>query len=429
MAQLTLGFADTDGVMRLEAAEPLLSLLRGIMPYWPISVTSRDMEPFLTVTGGGKGYRLSSPFMDKPVTYPDPVDAVCAIIVELAWAHLRAREELLCLHGAGVDIGGNLVVIPSTRRAGKSTLVACLARLGHRVLSDDFLPLRIAEDGRPMGIASGIRPRVRLPLPDAFSAEMTAFAARGAAIENRRYRYLDLPAGQLAARGAEMPVGAIVVLDRRETGPAALSEMNRAEALKVLVRQNFSRALNGGNILQLMHFLAMKAPAYMLSYADAEEAARLLSDDFAAARFPELAVPQSLRQRFTENRPDLETGRISEGYDPEARYVQAEGIRAVQVDDRHFLSDEAGFGIFELNETSGAVWTALKTPTCAAEITDLFEVAFPDVPRDRIAADIDRVLRHLAWGNLLRRAGPAMESEKGGETGRKMSADRNGPSG
>ena len=56
----------------------------------------------------------------------------------LYW-YLAENPELLCMHGAAVKIGNALVCFPARFRAGKSTLMACLAARGHQVFADDVL--------------------------------------------------------------------------------------------------------------------------------------------------------------------------------------------------------------------------------------------------------------------------------------------------
>lgn len=75
----------------------------------------------------------------------------------LDWHSLENRNHF-CLHGAAVRLGDGLVVFPSKKKAGKSTLVSELARQGETVFCDDVPPV---DPESWHGIAFGIQPRVR----------------------------------------------------------------------------------------------------------------------------------------------------------------------------------------------------------------------------------------------------------------------------
>ena len=98
-------------------------------------------------------------------------------------------------------MGGGLIVFPSTYRAGKSTLIAALAASGVRTHADDLMPLTQGE-----GVALGINPRLRRPLPANAPDRLLMFVARHAGPRDRRYQYLDLPAPLLSPHGERRPI-------------------------------------------------------------------------------------------------------------------------------------------------------------------------------------------------------------------------------
>lgn len=397
---LHLQFAGTDAPVAFSGCADLVAMIGQILPTWTYR-EAEHVDPFLTIAAEDGRYTLTSHLMAEPQTHRDAVDAICAMIVELAWAHLRCNPGLLCLHGAAIEFGNKLVVIPNTRRAGKSTLTACLAHHGHKIFTDDFLPLSVESGGPVLGHASGIRPRLRLPLPETFSAEMHAFAKAGETVSNRRYAYLDLPAGRLARRGEALPIGAVVLLERTEDGPADIRRVGRTEALRALIAQNFSRALNAAGILSVMNFLGTHTVCYAIRYSSAEDAADLLDKHFATEDLRCEPVPDTLARRLRDDAPDLEAGRSSSVFDPDLCYCQVSGVTIVESEGNRFIVDPAGYGIHLLNDMSGAVWNVLAEPADQQDITQLFTIAFPDADPERISGDIGKVLRRLAANGLI----------------------------
>lgn len=131
-----LRFTGTAAPVELSGCPELRGYIRSILPHWPAE-ESRAREgcvpPFLTIDKADGKYRLSSVFMEREKSYRDLVDAVCSLVVELAWASLRSNPDWLCVHGAAVEFDGRLVLFPSARKAGKSTLTACLAAARNQI--------------------------------------------------------------------------------------------------------------------------------------------------------------------------------------------------------------------------------------------------------------------------------------------------------
>ncbi|MCK4713423.1 MAG: hypothetical protein KAT26_11150, partial [Marinosulfonomonas sp.] len=160
-----LQFEGLEATVELRVDQSFRAALPTVFPNWPHKILSISQTGFASVTLESGKYTITSPFMEKPITFSDPANTLCALIVELAWARLRENPKHLCFHGAAVEFAGRLLIFPSTRRAGKSTLIVALAAAGKRVFTDDFLPLEIASDRQVLGVSSGIAPRLRLPVP------------------------------------------------------------------------------------------------------------------------------------------------------------------------------------------------------------------------------------------------------------------------
>ena len=179
---------------------------------------SDQPAPVITIRKAAKGYRIESPWRPSPAVYRDRVDAVCSFIVDLIKALVADDPALLCLHAGGVEIGGRLVVFPSRYRAGKSTFAAYLAAAGTRVYADDVLPI---DERANEGVAPGVQPRLRLPLPEGVDGAFRAFVQRRSGPANRA---LPLPRSRRRPARLAQRAGA----DRRVC-PAQARAGQRAE--------------------------------------------------------------------------------------------------------------------------------------------------------------------------------------------------------
>ncbi len=97
------------------------------------------ITPLVTLRREAGSYHLEAPWLSAPLRWDEAADGLCGFIAALIRARVMDDPELLCLHGAAVEIAGKLVVFPNRYRAGKSTLTACLAAAGLRVFADDVL--------------------------------------------------------------------------------------------------------------------------------------------------------------------------------------------------------------------------------------------------------------------------------------------------
>nr|WP_302478473.1 PqqD family protein [Ruegeria arenilitoris] len=82
-------------------------------------------------------------------------------------------------------------------------------------------------------------------------------------------------------------------------------------------------------------------------------------------------------------------------------YVQTPGVTQTKAGEDRFLADQDGIGIFRLNPMSSAIWGLLEEPIELDEIIEILAAAFPDVARDQILTDCDRLMRELAKAQLI----------------------------
>jgi hypothetical protein len=218
-----------------------------------------------------------SGWLEKPSRFKDPVDAVCDFIVDLIHAYLAAKRDQLCIHCAAVEFDQGLVLFPNTYRSGKSTLAVKLASRGYRIFSDDVLPLDAEND---CGVALGILPRLRLPLPGNSDSDFRAFAKAHRGVANSRYLYVDLDRERLAPLGTRSPIVGIVTLEYGEDRPAGIIPAARSQMLKNVILRNFARQGPAMEIFDRLHRLVDQADCYHMNYRTLDQACDLLGETF-----------------------------------------------------------------------------------------------------------------------------------------------------
>lgn len=366
---------------------------------WPFRRVETDMEPAARITKSG-----SSLLVHYPDEEPLPVSAVgaaCSLMVSLAEALVAENSDRLCFHGGAALFGERLAIFPGRSHAGKSTMIARLAAAGHTVFGDDILPL----DEAGNGLALGVAPRLRLPLPACASAAFRDFVAGHAGAADGRYHYLALPEGRLARRGAMAPLGAIVLLDRKPAGPATIHAAPRRLALKLLARQSVLGAADTRPLLAEMHTIVQRLPCLALSYAGLDDAAALLATTFAhwpmTLKLTPIADEASLTRRL------LERDDADDHDEPESRFqsyrpgmrlrlLRNPAVTLHVVDGEAFL---AGSGetaaIHHLNPIGAGIWNLLAHPTDEDEAAYALAIAFPDIEPRIIARDVAMLFADL----------------------------------
>jgi hypothetical protein len=281
----TLRFGDLPEPAVFEGCDDLVEAVRSILRGWDI----RDAEPgarlpppAIRVTRTPDGYRRTSRWTSTPEKVREKlrsnlVEALCGFHFEfIDWA-LEARPETLALHGAAVAFGDRLVAFPAVAKTGKSVLTVNLALHGRRVWCDDVLPIAA---GTTDGISLGVVPRLRQPLPADASPAFLDFVRerRGHAYRNRLY--VDLRDGEMAPYGETAPVRGIVFLTRRPKGVPRIVPLDRADALEVLVTQNFAKSTTSPRVLDTLADVVARSECWRVQYRRSDEAVALLDEAF-----------------------------------------------------------------------------------------------------------------------------------------------------
>ncbi len=386
-------FHETDGAIRFSRPE-MVQEFRRVVHDWPCAEGAGSVLPFADVSKDGVKWDVRILGPDPRQKTYDVVNGICDLIVELNWSRLRQKTELLCLHAAGVEMGEALLVLPSGRRAGKSTLTAELARRGHRVFSDDILALQLDANGVAIGLATGISPRLRVPLPAEATYRFLDWVNTDPGPSNRQYKYLTN--APVAEFNASKPLGAIVTLDRvDEDVEPAFSEIDPKVVLPVLIHQNFGRFAHSGRTLAALSAVAHGLPCLKLTYGNFERAADFL-EALIAEGLLESGAKVSVNHRAV---PDFDADIAP--FDVEKRYRQRAGFHYVEANGEAFIADADGIGIFGMGPGMLPIWRLLEEPMSVSEIVAVMKEVFPETSRETLNNDASAALRQLNDAGLI----------------------------
>ena len=379
----------------VDGAPEVIDVLAAITSGWTIRAVSGTAEPAIRVDRRRGRYGISAAGRRGELRQRTAVSAACSLVVDLIEATADARPDMLCLHAGAVRLGDGLVVFPSRRRAGKSTLIARLASLGAQVFADDVLPL-VNRDGTVQAQAFGVASRLRLPLPATLPADFHRWTADHAGPADDWYRYITPAPGRLAPLGTEARIRAFVFLDRSDDdAPPSLHRTPRGAALEALLLQNFGIAASSSEILDRLAQLTTTAGCFVLRYGALDPAADLLFESFTTdatpVAGPEIPLPL----------PPLDPRRTSGEMALDGIFRQAPGLAVRTLHGRPFIGDDTNGAIFALDGIGGAIWALLEEPIGPAEIAAVLAEAFPAVPPATIQADVAAFLHDLRARRLV----------------------------
>jgi Coenzyme PQQ synthesis protein D (PqqD) len=86
---------------------------------------------------------------------------------------------------------------------------------------------------------------------------------------------------------------------------------------------------------------------------------------------------------------------------PAKQFRRAHGVEVREVGREIFLVAPGDGAIHQLDATASAAWRALSEPKSLEELIALFQAAFPDAPKRRIATDIQNLLAFLGKRRLI----------------------------
>jgi hypothetical protein len=383
-----LHFEGLEAPVDLGGSTELVELLQTICPGWPFELRDQCVaSPFFQAIPDGDRFLAGVP--GGKMKHVDGVNAICDIVAALPDDVGFLSDCLLCLHAAAIRIGDGLVLFPNTKKAGKSTLSIALAELGLPLFTDDFIRIRKGDAGRPLGIANGIRPRLRLP-PPAGLGELSGPS-------NGQYQYPQV--AELPGNGVSAPLSALVFLDRREGETARLEEVSADDAMRGMLFQNFGRHLHSGTTLAALATLVEGLRLLRLTYDAPNDAAWVLREAMAGLPVPDLSFDAVLDQTILADLPEL-----APRWQAGARARQVLGVTERRIGEATYVADPEGRAIKRLDPLASAVWEMLAVPFAASDLNEVLAGAFPDTPRERIADDVARLLRDMAAAGLIEAA-------------------------
>ena len=403
-------YVDLEGLnapLHVHSPDIVRPLLDPILAAWPKTYRDSNLTgvvPFASLGPAKKGrWFLRAPLAANPDALHNPVNAICDLVVEMSWERLRSRPELLCLHAAALTFGERLVIFPNARRAGKSMLTAALSHLDHHVFSDDFVPLSVDPETRVIrGMANGIAPRLRLPLPDNISASFEQWITGRIGPSNRQYGYLT--GIELPSSGTTLPIGAMVLLERDPdlSGPATLEPVTREEAMSALVTQNFGRQVHAGAILTVTDALTRSVPVLRLRYNGVEEAAALLDGSADMQNLPAAKMPETDHLGAMPPAPLDDVEPLGEVLvDLDQMYSKLPDYTEIETETALYLADGIGVAIHRLNPVSTLIWKLLDEELTGTEMVAVMQDLYPDIAIDRLQTDVASALKFLRQRRLI----------------------------
>lgn len=390
-------FSDLPRPVDITVPTRMRQVIGDLLPGWSIEPWAETFqsEPVLRFAFERRTFSVTGPWAPKPISRADPVDAACGFIAELVRAYVNELPDRLCLHAAAAEIGGRLVIFPSTHRAGKSVLSAALAAAGCRLSGDDIV-LIDAQNG--IGISGGLCPRLRLPLPRNLQPETRAFIAANSGPTGKRYSYLTLDETALARKEERLPIGTFIVLDRTDDGPARLEAIDRTEALKTVIWQNFARREPSTLILERLYGLVGNTGAFRLIYSQSEDAARLLRERFDT--WPN-GNDISGNSRSEQSAAPILHQPAPDRYASVSGFRRKSSVAELEIDGQRFLANNESGRISFLNQTASAIWHVLGAPVAEDDIVRLMTAAFPEIEPATIALDVQVSLKTLVACGLV----------------------------
>lgn len=397
-----ISFQNSAAIIEVPDCPEFLATLRAAAADWPFAETNQAGLPVATIRKAAGSYEIIAPG-EEPLD-ASAVSAACSALVDAVDGLIKADPSRLCLHCGSVLMNGRLVIFPSHTHAGKSTLVARLAASGHMVFGDDILPLS-ADDAQ--GIGLGIAPRLRMPLPPTSNQAFRAFVKRRSGPGDGRYLFLDLLENELARRGQQAPLGAIVLLCRRPAGPAYFTRATRSAVLQTLVNQNFSGETSAERLLDRLHAVMDRLPRVTLNYSDLDDAVALLEAAFAAwpPDLAELPEPEENPPRLVapgdEDLLQVDGADVAALPSADRAMIRKPGIELRSIDGDLFLAGCDGAAIYHLNMVGAALWNLLAEPVSRNDAVDALCLAFPGVEPEVVERDVARIFASLLAARLI----------------------------
>ena len=147
-----------------------------------------------------------------------------------------------------------------------------------QLFTDDALPVT---SNNNEGMATGLYPRLRLPLPETVTENFRKYIKKRIVLRNDRYCYISLDQDEQPPLGTTAPIRGIILLnlDLNSNAPNLIS-IGKKDAIKEVILRNFARQNKALDIVERIYMIAEDADCYKLTYANPDRAAKLLIKHF-----------------------------------------------------------------------------------------------------------------------------------------------------
>jgi len=406
-----LSFEGLPGTAVRAGSLRVLRLLEEHFQRWSFSLSQEHSSPLFTVKEEKNGFTVCSG--QEYEDFTTSAEMLCDLGIDLAEAFVAQSPGMQCLHcaAAALPCGGEqkLAVFPNVNRAGKSLLAACLMLQGARVFADDLLG--VTGDG--VGVAFGLPPRLRLPLPS--SAPGLAGAQKNMPGHgDERYHFL-YPGELLAPFRERLPLGALILPRRIQSAEEkvlpCLRRLSVDGALQILAYQFQIRAGQAGAVFELARNLCESLPLWVLEYDSPEEAAAFLLRQsrrlFSLMPEEDEEVLESagfltVQDRIFRSMHDRK--RKAFPSDRNLRWLRAPGMHTYERGAFSYLIPEGQDDIFGVDGIGAAVLALLAEPLSISEAAGLLAEVFPQTGRARLESDLSAFFQILYEQGLLVRA-------------------------
>jgi hypothetical protein len=284
-------------------------------------MAGRDRPPDLVVSfrrrlagapalqGGHKGLRwrihLSQP-SSRPLEATIALDGeprtfglslLQGYVIEPLLALLATASDNVLLPAAAIDVDSHALVLLGRSRSGKSSLTALAAAAAFPVLGDDHVVVRGDGVCSPFPRRLRIYPDIRRTAPGAYAvlrrsdrARLRSLALVRTATRGAVAPPLRVPIDALGLRSSPLPLGRVVVVERRPAPELASVEIDREELVDVAaaILHEQRRALEGLRDAAWLECLgrtrAAETAILRRAFAGCDAATRLVvPDDWEAA--------------------------------------------------------------------------------------------------------------------------------------------------
>ena len=131
-------------------------------------------------------------------------------------------------------------------------------------------------------LATGLFPRIRLPLPHCVTHNFRNFIEKRIAIGNDRYCYISLDQTKQPRYGNKEQIKAVILLNLdMQSSTQKVEDVKKKDVVKEIILRNFARQNKAIDIVDRIYSIVEDSDCYRLTYSDPNEAAKLLKDTFS----------------------------------------------------------------------------------------------------------------------------------------------------